>query len=679
LRSKVAWRVGLLSGVVTLVAALVLGAGAGSGAAAAQTVPQQKAKAPTITLQSQSASVAPEGTFAAYLRIVGAPPGSELAVDIYDRATTAAAMDTTSSRSGAKATFPVVPLDPNPSGAAQTSGFAIMLFHAGQRRPPTSWAHRIDKPGVYPVRVRLRDADKNQIATFTTALIRDPAADEPVTPAKVAVLATVHQDVPADPVARAASDEADPRLGRALPPFLAPFASHPNVPVSFSVTPDTAARLAGDPAAAPAADALRVEVSRAGRTLLDAPFVDVDPTQLVSAGREEDLAGLRDLGRTALTDVLAAPTPGTWVLRRPVDGATLDALRRRGIFRVVLPADGLKGSTPDRAVLVPAGGAEEAVVTVETGPTSRSLQANDPTLAAHDMLARLTLVAGAEPGAGVVLPLDAVAARPASLVVLLDALAAGNPAYRATTLDDVFTGAGPLPSDASLSQPRTAPLGDYGEVARDVAAALASYRSMDAPTPGAASVDASGVDRFARPLAFSAAMDLSPAQRLAELRAVRNRLQDRFRAVTMPAQDKVTLGSRHALFPLPIKSTIKQPTRVLVQLEANDRLDFRRDQIEVTLTGDRTVTEIPVSTRTSGDTPVRITVRSPDGRVVLAESRYTIRSTAVSGVGVILTIGAAAFLALWWGRHLFVARRSQPIPRRARSRQPSGAVVESGQ
>ncbi|QXC59836.1 hypothetical protein KSP35_15825 [Aquihabitans sp. G128] len=42
---------------------------------------------------------------------------------------------------------------------------------------------------------------------------------------------------------------------------------------------------------------------------------------------------------------------------------------------------------------------------------------------------------------------------------------------------------------------------------------------------------------------------------------------------------------------------------------------------------------------------------------MLAESRYRVRSTAVSGVGLLLTVGAGGFLALWWGRHWVRTRR----------------------
>ena len=70
--------------------------------------------------------------------------------------------------------------------------------------------------------------------------------------------------------------------------------------------------------------------------------------------------------------------------------------------------------------------------------------------------------------------------------------------------------------------------------------------------------------------------------------------------------------------------------------------------------------------RAAGDTPVTITIRSADGREVLATSQYRIRATAVSGVGTVLTIGAAAFLAVWWGRHWYRSRQKPKHAKRSR-------------
>jgi hypothetical protein len=50
-------------------------------------------------------------------------------------------------------------------------------------------------------------------------------------------------------------------------------------------------------------------------------------------------------------------------------------------------------------------------------------------------------------------------------------------------------------------------------------------------------------------------------------------------------------------------------------------------------------------------------VRSENGDLALQEARYTVRSTVVSGVGIIITIGAGLFLAVWWITHWRKSRR----------------------
>ena len=54
---------------------------------------------------------------------------------------------------------------------------------------------------------------------------------------------------------------------------------------------------------------------------------------------------------------------------------------------------------------------------------------------------------------------------------------------------------------------------------------------------------------------------------------------------------------------------------------------------------------VPVVARTAGVFTLKIRLASPDGGLILASSEDTVRSTAASGVGILLSIGAALLLA----------------------------------
>jgi len=68
-----------------------------------------------------------------------------------------------------------------------------------------------------------------------------------------------------------------------------------------------------------------------------------------------------------------------------------------------------------------------------------------------------------------------------------------------------------------------------------------------------------------------------------------------------------------------------------------------------------------VESKASGAFPVDVAVQSPDGSLVVGTARYTVRSTAISGVGLLLSIGAGAFLLLWWARHWRGIRRARRL------------------
>ena len=76
-----------------------------------------------------------------------------------------------------------------------------------------------------------------------------------------------------------------------------------------------------------------------------------------------------------------------------------------------------------------------------------------------------------------------------------------------------------------------------------------------------------------------------------------------------------------------------------------------------------------VQARTSGDLPLEVTLTAPKTDVgavplVIAHGQLTVRSTATSVVGVILTLLAIAVLLAWWvrtwrrGRAARVVRRT---------------------
>lgn len=642
----------VLAAVLALLVAL-----APTGSPAGGTA-QQGEPAPILQLLSQPAVVEPDGDFGVLLSVAGAPEGTELAVYIYDRAD---AGDTigVEPEEGPSATFPLValpPVDPADPDAPRTSGFSIALYEPGQPNPDPAWGYRLDEPGVYPVRVRLRDADGDVLAVLMTSILRLPGADQQVATTEAALLVEGHRAPPTDGEARAASDAADASLVDELAPVLDELAERPAVPATFSLTPDAVARMAGDAdgdAATVLAD-LRDLLAAPGHDLLDAPYVDLDPASLVSAGLASELGEQRDLGRQTLRDLLLEePLTGTWQVESRLDVATLEALRQRGIFRLLVGGDVVADGA---GVLGPTTLADDpsAAPVLAASPTyALGDEGGDAVLAGHRLLARLAAAAtDRTEAARVVVDVAPAVADPASLAIVLDALDEGSALFRPATLDVLLDA--PPATEARLAPADPPSLGRYPSELRAARSELASYASMVGDR-------AEQLAAPERSLALSAAAELDLAERRADVDGVRRELAEVFSSISLPEGDTVTLGAREGQFPLPIESELDEPVQVVIALEASDRLELPDDRIEATLDSERTVVEIDVKARASGDTPVRITVRSPDDGVVLSESRYVVRSTAVSGVGILLTVGAAGFLAIWWGRHWWRARRAHEV------------------
>ncbi len=615
-----------------------------------------------MTLVFQDPEVEPDGTFSVLLDVVDAPPGSDIAVDIYDRVSDLDDLTApvTDPPPNILDTFlPPLPLADSPS-ARQTIGFSIALFGTDGARPvgvDATWApYRLTEPGVYPLRIRLRGPDQELLSSMVTYLVRGPDQDQTVVPTRVALVPTVHRapviDAEDGPPATVEPDHLD-----GIDDLLALLDEHPEIPMSFSATPETLDRMAVDPAATTTLERLRAAVAAPGRDLLGSPYVEVDATALAADDLGDELLRQTSLGQRVLEQHLGATGSTTWRLGE-LDNETVALVRSVGVERVVLPDEAL---APRRLLgpVTATGTSNEELPILTTGRFDLDGRTSDPELGAALLSSRLAATATIEPGAVVVVPIDAGTADLDLLAALLDRLDEPSSFLDVVTLDNAFepdaTGAAPT---IAAGRPDAGDLGDYPALVRSTHDRLASYVSMVPDQPQLSA-------RLERPLALSAARELDLDDRRALLGRVDAELQAGFDSISIPERDRVTLGARDARFPLPIESDLDGPVQVLITLESSDRLEFRDETIEATLTGERTLIQIPVQTRVTGDTPLRITVRTPDGRVLLGESRYRIRSTAVSGVGVILTVGAAAFLAVWWGRHWHRARRERSAHRLA--------------
>jgi hypothetical protein len=169
-------------------------------------------------------------------------------------------------------------------------------------------------------------------------------------------------------------------------------------------------------------------------------------------------------------------------------------------------------------------------------------------------------------------------------------------------------------------------------VARAAALALSStFSSGDAPSLHEAFL-------------VAASSDLSPAERARYLAAADTALRDVAGAILVPEGQTVTLTARRADVPLVVENALKRPVRARLRLRS-DKLEFPDGEVrDIELQPGVNRLDVSVETRATGAFPLEVALETPRGGEPLSGARMNIRSTAISGVGLVLSIGAGLFL-----------------------------------
>jgi hypothetical protein len=520
----------------------------------------------------------------------------------------------------------------------------------------------LTRTGVYPVAVSLRETDGGDaIDAFVTHVVwvADALPDE-APDLGVALVLPVHA-----PPALRADGRSEPSDVDATA-LLADVLSDRRVPLTLAPTPETIDALSrAGAASAEALDELRAPP--AGRQVLASTYVRVDLPALLQAGLD-DLAGLERLtGAGTVARILdVRPDTRTWLDGGTLDGAAVRALRELQVDQVIVPERRLQPIDRKLTLAQPFSLAAPDGRPVDAAMADAALTAHfaargDQVLAAHHLLAdlvQLWLDVPQQERAVVAVAPDEWRPTRAFLEALLDGLA-DNPMLRGVTVDTLFRSIDP--ATTTRGRPLVRELAAREgiptlpeDLIRSVEARLSALRStLGAGDPALAALE--------RRLLVAVSSDLSVRETRAHLTALDAAISDTLGQVELPRIRSFTLTAREGEIPITVLNRSDSAMNVLLRL-ASDRLELTgQDTLTLELPPRSTTVRIPVRARAPGEFPVRIELLSADGRLELASARFRVRSTAPSGVGVVLTASAGVFLALWWGRHMVRGRRARRL------------------
>lgn len=634
----------------------------------------------TMELVSASPWVTHDGTWSARLRISGAPVGATIDYTIAQPVTGSEPEVRRALEEIAGSSEGLGILQPPSEGvdlATVTSadGFTALDVPIRSQRTGARDRALIPEPGTFPLIVTVRSATGDTLATGTYYLNRLPTGEAPREPFRLALLVQAHGDLAFDDEG-AAAVSATTRSDLGLVADLLEAGAGLRSTVDLRPQIPDALAADGDPNDQHLLERLQRAV--AGRTVLGSPWAQLHTEGL--AGDVEAVRGSLQDGQTTLLVRLLAPTDTTvWAPDDTVGPAAVDLLRDVGTTGLVVAPDQLTDERPpgdesgySRPFVVE--GRSGGLAAFALDPTLQGLLAPDdvtaaPTLRAHRALSQLfaTWLADDEPRGAVILldpTVDVDAAR-----TLMATLAAATGAGSAP--DDVPTpiAVTPLPEVLRLPPITSRQAGRDAEWTRElrevavpagvdaVGASVASIRPLLVDYTQMFAASDPGATRASVLVRRSLDARRDATAQAAIVAEVRRELRDDLARISASEPRTLTVTSRRSAIPLRFQNDTGRPIQVRLRLES-PRLAFRDGALQrLTLEPGLNRLDVEVEVQASGQFTLQADLLAPRSGRVLASTRQRIRSSAFSGVGLMLSGGALLFLVIWWSRTL--RRRSR--------------------
>jgi hypothetical protein len=668
-----------MSGVVGLVVLAILGMPVhGNVAEAQQEEPEAGGSAGSgLELVDQTTWLRPGERFEADVRVDGPAAGAALQVIVYQRLVTRSEFQQSlegipGPRLSTGIPQPLAELPTNPDGSVT----AVTLDAA-------AGGVSLESEGVYPVELRLLDEAGATSASLVTHLVVLP--QEGMFPAlATSMVADISSPPALQPdgrltMSRATLDRIDERVEV--------LQQEPDVPLTLAPRPETLDGLAGidDDRGDQLLDELRA--ARRSRPVMARPYTDIDTAAFIEADLLPELNVQAGEGANVVRSRLGTePVPGIWFPRGTVGEPAAQLRFELGARRAVVDQDAVRevpGRDPSRIAVAPIQLGEGGPTTmVKDEALASRLTRGNGLLDAQHFVAELAMIWAELPAIerGVVVHLPPDAPLDADVVARALRLVQESPILAPVTLDGLFDRFAARLADGGEALPVAVPAPH--EIDGDLSALTGRLRRARERVGGFGVTvgDEQAGESLEDALLLATGHDTPQDERTTYVDRVNSELAQLTGVVTAPEEFRITLTSRSSTIPLNLTNHTDQPIEVRIDFDS-EQLQFPEgESLPVTLEPGPNRLDIRVRTLASGAFPLDIQILSPDGSIVLDQTTFDIRSTVVSGVGLVLSIGAGLFLAIWWLRHWRRARRAgRLLPATASIGEPADTVSDGAE
>jgi len=451
------------------------------------------------------------------------------------------------------------------------------------------------------------------------------------------------------------------------------------VALTLAPTPETIEALAASPRAQDVTTLANLVAGSATRQVLSAHYVPTNLTTMIAAGLHEESAGQINRGTEVLrTHLEREPVTAVRLIdERLSDDALVHLQTTQDVTGVVVPESFLEPITRN-TTLTAAFSLESRRGPIAAAMSDTALAdhfgQDDPVLGAQNLLADLAQLYNDDPSVlrrGVVVSPTRTWRPQGEFVATLLRGLGDSPILQGVDLAGFFAGVdaattGPRNRTQPLVRrlappPENAPSAPSlpGDAIRSVRRDIDAFASAVGPEPGPGQEVLTRLDRT---LSVVPSVDLRVQERARYLRGVREQLEAEIAGVAMPQNRSITLTAREGDIPVTVTSRLGYPLRVVARLSGAPFEFPEGNEHVLELARENTTSSFAVRAPSSGSFRIRVQLLTPEGDLELTESRFTVRSTAISGVGTALSIGALLFLVVWWGNHLRVRRSKRLVP-----------------